>query len=157
LFAEIAYLKDRGNSSPFKLERISISDSTDTNRLFISNTTNANEIQVFVRNAVGISFNKTVTISDNTLYNKIVLKYKANDFALWINGFELETDNTYSYVPSGLSVLKFQGASAGAYVFEGNTKQIQYFDSALTDSELQALTSWDSFSDMATSQLYTIE
>jgi hypothetical protein len=60
---------------------------------------------------VGISFNKTVTISDNTLYNKIVLKYKANDFALWINGFELETDNTYSYVPSGLSVLKFQGAS----------------------------------------------
>ena len=157
LFAEIAYLKDRGNSSPFKLERISISDSTDTNRLFISNTTNANEIQVFVRNAVGISFNKTVTISDNTLYNKIVLKYKANDFALWINGFELETDNTYSYVPSGLSVLKFQGASAGAYVFEGNTKQIQYFDSALIDSELETLTSWTSFSDMATSQLYSIQ
>jgi hypothetical protein len=157
LFAEIAYLKDRGNSSPFKLERISISDSTDTNRLFISNTTNANEIQVFVRNAVGISFNKTVTISDNTLYNKIVLKYKANDFALWINGFELGTDNTYSYVPSGLSVLKFQGASAGAYVFEGNTKQIQYFDSALTDSELETLTSWTSFSDMANGQLYTIE
>jgi hypothetical protein len=157
LFAEIAYLKDRGNSSPFKLERISISDSTDTNRLFISNTTNANEIQVFVRNAVGISFNKTVTISDNTLYNKIVLKYKANDFALWINGFELGTDNTYSYVPSGLSVLKFQGASAGAYVFEGNTKQIQYFDSALIDSELETLTSWVSFTDMANGQLYTIE
>ena len=157
LFAEIAYLKDRGNSSPFKLERISISDSTDTNRLFISNTTNANEIQVFVRNAVGISFNKTVTISDNTLYNKIVLKYKANDFALWINGFELGTDNTYSYVPSGLSVLKLQGASAGAYVFEGNTKQIQYFDTALNDSDLETLTSWTSFSDMANGQLYTIE
>jgi hypothetical protein len=41
--------------------------------------------------------------------------------------------------------------------FYGNTKQIQYFDSALTDSELETLTSWDSFSDMATSQLYTIE
>ena len=39
----------------------------------------------------------------------------------------------------------------------GNTKQIQYYDSALTDSELEALTSWVSFSDMANGQLYTIQ
>jgi len=156
LMAEIAYLKDRGTSSPFKIERISISDSSDTNRLFISNTATSNQIQVFVRNSVGISFNKTVTISDNTLYNKIVLKYKANDYSLWINGFKLESDNTFDYVPSGLNVLKFEGAS-GSYDFEGKTKQIQYYDSALTDSELETLTSWVSFSDMANGQLYTIE
>jgi hypothetical protein len=41
--------------------------------------------------------------------------------------------------------------------FYGKTKQIQYFDTALNDSDLETLTSWDSFSDMATSQLYTIE
>ena len=156
LMAEIAYLKDRGTSSPFKVERISISNATDTNRLFISNTTIANQIQVFVRNSTGISFNKTVTISDNTLYNKIVLKYKANDFSLWINGFELELDNTYSYLPSGLNVLKFEGAS-GSYDFFGNTKQLQYYNSALTDSELEQLTSWTSFTDMAQGQLYTIK
>ena len=156
LMAEIAYLKDRGTSSPFKVERISISDATDTNRLFISNTAIANQIQVFVRNSTGISFNKTVTISDNTLYNKIVLKYKANDFSLWINGFELELDNTYSYLPSGLNVLKFEGAS-GSYDFYGNTKQIQYFDTALTDTDLEELTSWVSFQEMAQSQLYSIQ
>ena len=156
LMAEIAYLKDKGTSTPFKVERISISNATDTNRLFISNTAIANQIQVFVRNSTGISFNKTVTISDNTLYNKIVLKYKANDFSLWINGFELESDNTYSYLPSGLNVLKFEGAS-GSYDFEGNTKQVQYYDSALTDSELETLTSWVSFSDMAQGQLYSIK
>jgi hypothetical protein len=156
LMAEIAYLKDRGTSSPFKVERISISNATDTNRLFISNTAIANQIQVFVRNSTGISFNKTVTISDNTLYNKIVLKYKANDFSLWINGFELELDNTYSYLPSGLNVLKFEGAS-GSYDFYGKTKQLQYFDTALTDSELEQLTSWVSFQEMAEGQLYSIE
>ena len=41
--------------------------------------------------------------------------------------------------------------------FYGNTKQIQYFDSALNDSDLEKLTSWVSFSDMANGQLYTIE
>jgi hypothetical protein len=34
--------------------------------------------------------------------------------------------------------------------FYGNTKQIQYFNTALNDSDLETLTSWDSFSDMAT-------
>ena len=37
------------------------------------------------------------------------------------------------------------------------TKQLQYFDTALTDSELETLTSWVSFQDMAEGQLYTIE
>jgi hypothetical protein len=139
LFAEIAYLKDRGKSSPFKVERITISDGTDFNRIFISNTTTANQIQVFVRNATGISFNQTVTISDVTDFNKIGLKWKANDYALWINGVELATDTTYNYVPVGLDVLKFEGASGG-YDFEGKTKDLQVFTTALTDAELQALT-----------------
>jgi hypothetical protein len=46
---------------------------------------------------------------------------------------------------------------AGSSEFYGNTKQLQYFNTALTDTDLETLTSWDSFSDMATSQLYTIE
>jgi hypothetical protein len=41
--------------------------------------------------------------------------------------------------------------------FYGNTKQIQYFNTALNDSDLETLTSWDSFSDMAIGQLYSVE
>jgi hypothetical protein len=55
-----------------------------------------------------------------------------------------------------LSTLSFSNAG-GTLPFYGNTKQIQYFDSALNDSDLETLTSWDSFSDMAIGQLYTIE
>ena len=25
--------------------------------------------------------------------NKVAVKYKSNDFALWVNGFEVDTDN----------------------------------------------------------------
>ena len=41
--------------------------------------------------------------------------------------------------------------------FYGNVKQLQYFDSALADTQLEQLTSWQSFRDMANGQLYTIE
>ena len=37
------------------------------------------------------------------------------------------------------------------------TKQLSTFKTALTDSELETLTSWDSFNAMAKGQLYTIE
>ena len=47
--------------------------------------------------------------------------------------------------------------SNGALPFYGKTKQIQYFQTVLTDSELEQLTSWISFTDMANGQQYTIE
>ena len=57
---------------------------------------------------------------------------------------------------SGLKDLDFN-FGAGNHPFYGKTKQVQYYNSALTDSELEQLTSWTSFSDMAEGQLYTIE
>ena len=74
---------------------------------------------------------------------------------MWINGFEQYTSST-TFSLSGLSELAFDNGG-GAADFYGKTKQIQYFDTALTDSELEELTSWDSFRDMAQSQLYSIQ
>ena len=52
--------------------------------------------------------------------------------------------------PIGLNQLRFNdGYSGSGASFYGNTKQIQYFDSALNDSDLEKLTSWVSFTDMA--------
>jgi hypothetical protein len=96
-----------------------------------------------------------VLISDVSLINKIALKYKTNNFALWINGIEVDTD-TIGVTANGLDRLSFSDGS-GANPFYGNTKQIQYFPTSLTDSELETLTSWVSFTDMANGQLYTIE
>ena len=46
---------------------------------------------------------------------------------------------------------------SGGNKFYGKVKQVQYYDSALTDSELEQLTSWMSFLDMAQGQQYSIK
>jgi hypothetical protein len=86
--------------------------------------------------------------------NKLAFKYKQNDFALWVNGIQVGVDPSGS-TPSGLNTLSLD--LGGNEDFYGNTKQIQYFPTALNDTDLETLTSWDSFSDMAIGQLYTIE
>ena len=81
-------------------------------------------------------FSTTFFLNPNT-NNKISLKYKVNDFALWVNGVEVATGSSGT-TPSGLNKLEFTDSFSNN--FYGNIKQIQYFDSALTDAELQALT-----------------
>ena len=92
-----------------------------------------------------------------TNFNKIAIKYKANDFAIWINGIEVGTASSGSLNPSGtFNQLAFARGGANNTPFYGSTKQLQYFDSALNDSDLEKLTSWVSFSDMANGQQYSI-
>ena len=149
LFAEISSLANQYSAN----SRINISDGTGTNAIRIGYTTTSNQI-IAVAAASGVQAAPTYIVNDIKTSNKCAFKYKTNDFALWINGFEVATD-TLGTTPTGLNTLDFD--LDGIDYFYGNTKQIQYFDTALTDSDLETLTSWDSFSDMATSQLYTIE
>jgi len=107
-------------------------------------------------NSDGIrSGNAPMTKLQQANNNKIALKYKSQDISLFVNGFELSTNNgTLSL--NGLSEVSFDYGNGG-FPFYGKTKQLQYFDSALTDSELETLTSWMSFSDMAIDLNYTIQ
>ena len=61
-----------------------------------------------------------------------------------------------TFTEGTLSELDFDAGSNGLIPFYGKTKQIQYFDSALNDSDLETLTSWVSFTDLANGQLYSI-
>ena len=72
-----------------------------------------------------------------------------------MNGIKVGTDLSGN-VSIGLNSLNFTDGNGGT-PFYGNTKQIQYFDSALNDSDLETLTSWTSFTDLANGQLYIIE
>lgn len=92
-------------------------------------------------------------ISSDTFNNKILIKYGSGSYNLYVNGFRRITD-TFTSI-SGLDTLDFQ--RHGSYTFKGKTKQIQYYNSVLADSELEELTSWVSFQEMANGQLYTIE
>ena len=132
LYAEIAALADDGTS-----RRISLSSGSTSNTVeILFQNTGTVSFQVKSGNSFqgGGTFNLT-----QTEFNKIAVKYKANDLALWVNGSERSTD-TSANTPIGLSELAFDNGGGGSY-FYGNVKDIKVYNTALSDSELQALTS----------------
>ena len=133
LYAEISALADDGTSRD-----ISLSDGTSSNyvRISLSNAVGFIEYNVVVgtTQASGIF---SVTQKD---YNKIAVKYKENDFALWVNGVKADSDTSgVTFSASTLDVLNFNRGS-GLNPFYGNCKEVRVYNTALTDQELQALT-----------------
>lgn len=144
LMAEISGL---ANDNSYRF--IGVSDGTQTNRVNIQ-FGNDNTLDGFV-GGVG-TFDSDANILN---FNKAAIKYKSGDYAFWVNGFEAEVNSSTSGTHSGLNSLSFD--RSGLNPFYGKTKQVQYYDSVLTDSELEALTSWSSFLSLAQGQSYTIE
>ena len=154
LFAEISAL-----ANDLTDRSLSLSSGYYNNRIEIRYNDSSNGIRVFgiVGGAFQFDSSSSLSLPNITNQSKLAFKYKENNFALWVNGFEIYSDLFGSIFSEGvLNEIKFSDAQ-GAEPFYGNTKQIQYFNTALNDSDLETLTSWDSFSDMAIGQLYTIE
>lgn len=136
--------------------------------LSLSNGGTSNEIKIqlsSVDNTIGYGvvvggfpqIDSFYTTNSTLLNNKIAAKYKENDFSLFVNGFEVIVDTNGSVFSQGtLNELSFERGN-NTSPFYSSTKQIQYYNTALIDSELEQLTSWISFTDMANGQLYTIE
>ena len=133
--------------------RISISDGSSAENRITFRYLNDNEIQIELGLTNG--FSEILNVGSSVNFNKIAVVYNSTNASVFINGVKLITNSMSSL--SNLSQLQFNRFNANTENFEGNTKQIQYYNSALTDSELEQLTSWTSFSDMAEGQLYTIE
>ena len=134
LYAEIATLaNDLTNrfisiSNGSKAERVEIGYSNVSNKIFaFSNVGNVNQCN--------ISF-----VLPNMLdYNKIALKYKLNDFSLWVNGVKVGVDlNASVSAENILNELAFDEGD-GTDVFYSKTKALAVFP-YLTDEQLTALT-----------------
>ena len=79
----------------------------------------------------------------HTNRNKIAIRYKSGDSKMFVNGTEVaSTTGTFSL--SGLSTLSFSSRNQVAQFFEGEVYQTMVFNEALSDSELQLLTSFSS-------------
>ena len=133
LFIEIAALSD--NDGTYR--SLSISDSSRNNEIEIDYT-NDEKIRVLVKSGGGTIFS-TSFIIDTTIFNKVAVKYKLNDFAVFINGTE-EYTITSGAIPIGLNRLAFDRGDGGT-PFYGKVKQLQVYKTALTDTQLAALTS----------------
>ena len=129
LFAEI---------SAFENLRLGVSENSSTvNRVLLGQNPNGDVFSlvtvgsspIYTYSASGFSLNENI---------KVALKYKESDFALWVNGIEVDNQQSgITFSSDTLNVLDFTGQGADFY---GKTKELQYFDTALSDAELQALT-----------------
>lgn len=133
LFAEIAAL---ANDNTFRM--MCICDGTNNNsvNLQFKNTDNTIRTRIESGGVAQVDMDSTVLSALN--FNKIAVKFKANDFALWINGNEAITDTSGS-TPLGLNELKFDNGS-GNHKFYGKFKDLRYYDTeGMTDTEIDNL------------------
>ena len=130
--AEISALANDGTIRTFSL---SSGSSANSVRFYFgaNNTINYN-VKVGGIN----QFTETHTLNNQLDFNKIALKYKENDFALWVNGLEVAVVSIGN-TPIGLSEIAFDSGDSAADCYS-KTKQIQYYNTALTDAELTTLT-----------------
>jgi hypothetical protein len=126
-------------------QTIALSDGSTNNNVYLSLSSTPNQINVEVL-ASGSQANLSISSINQSNQNKFAVKYKQNDFALWINGFEVDTDNSGN-TPVGLNRINFDFGQ-GSFDFFGKTKEIGYYDTALTDLELETLTSYRSWLSM---------
>ena len=135
----------------FYVEAKDIADDGSTKMITLNDGGQTNEIRIDFRTSNSIQLVFTVggspqavisTSSYNSLeFNKIAFKYKENDFALWVNGVKVGVDtNGSTNATNVFSVLEFKRGS-GLFPFYGSTKNVKFYNTALTDQELQALTS----------------
>ena len=139
LYAEIAALETTSSGSNY----ITITDGTYNNRasiLFSGGATN--QIRFFLRVGGASQVDKNQPVTNVKSFNKVAFKYKANDFAVWINGVEVATDTSGSVWTSGtINQLTFSEIGTATGAFRGKLKALKVYKEALSDSELTTLTS----------------
>ena len=133
LFIELATLNKVGTRA------IALSAANSAANRVVFYFFNNNTIQARVQaSSAQTSLNSSVT--DQTAFNKVAIKYKSGDIALWVNGTEVATSTASFTFNAALSELAFDQGN-GVNHMDGYVKQLVVFKEILSDAELAALTS----------------
>ena len=133
LYAEISALSNASGS-----KMISLSDGTTNNNAYIYY--NGNTIYADFNSSGVASANMSFVPTSVLNFNKIALKYKLNDFALWVNGVKVAFDTSGSVPSSGVFNQLKLSRNSNLDPFIGNVKSVLVFPTALTDTQLATLT-----------------
>lgn len=133
LYAEI--------SSLFPNIGISLSNGDNSNRVTIYNTLTSIRVIVTLGGVAQVDF--TVNGINSNQFSKIAFLYSENNFKLYRNGLLIGSDTSGStFTPNVLNVLHFALGDGVNFPFYGNFKDLRVYTTALTDSELQELTTY---------------
>ena len=129
--------------SSLVLGNFTITDGVNSsNRVTIRSNDGSNEYLALIQLAGAYPVTIPAIVTDITEFNKLAFSYKENDFKFYVNGVLAGVD-TVGGVPAIGTYNKFaitSGTPSDSNGFLGKTKQIQIFDTALTDAELITLT-----------------
>lgn len=152
LYAEIANISENNNVTV----SISINDGSVSNAISLYYFSTGGVYYDVFNSAGTRSGNTSMTKPQQAQNNKIALKYKSGDIALWVNGIEADS-NSGTLSLSGLNQVDFHYGD-GSVPFYGNVQNLMVFPSALTDDELSDLTGavHQTFNSLATFYGYTI-
>ncbi len=137
---------------------ITLTNGTSNQRVALLLGGNTNQLRAIVySNTQGINLSFTTSLTDVKQFNKLAVKYKSGDYAFFLNGTKISSSSETSiFTANTLNDISFD-VGGGTQQFRGKTKELAVFKEALTDAELENLTSWVSFTEMATDLEYTLE
>ena len=118
-----------------------ISDGTNNNRIQLGRGSSAGSLSFFVRSNGSSTIGVIIDEGTGEIL-KLAVKYKSNDYAIWSNGFEIYQNSSVSSTPLNISRFNFAEADGVGSDFYGKTKEVGYYNTALTDLELETLTSY---------------
>jgi hypothetical protein len=132
LFLEISTLANDGVA-----KAISLSDNSNANIIEFAYFGN-NQYNFIVRRAGGATYNFAATLTNVTAMTKFAFSYKQNDFALYINGSQINVF-TSGNVPISLDTFK-TALGDSSLPFDGKVSQVLLFKTRLTNAQLAELT-----------------
>jgi len=134
LYVEIAALDDNQT-----YRAISLNDGTNNECVRLRFNTTSNTINGLVRDGGAGIAQTSYQVSDIKQFHKAAFKYKSGDCQLWIDGVQRDT-SADTFTLSTQTQLNFnQGTSSD--IFYGKCKAIRVYKEALSDTDLQNLTS----------------
>ena len=144
------------NDSTFKRIAIGTSDDNFVNNINLRYDTNGTSVTYQYR--VGSVYQAELTSNINqTDVNKFACVWKLNRFELWINGVKVSEQLSGSVISANTLDSVFYGKTTTLLEpLYGKTKSVQVYTTALSDIEIEKLTSYTSFTAMANALNYTI-
>ena len=139
LYAE--FLKTHEDTDTFyliSLNNLAAASDDDSVAIGLSATTN---FYLRVRaGGVNALIHGAGTYASDNEYHKVALKYKSGECAAWVNGVEvISTTDTFTF-SKPLNNISFDYNGNNILPYYGHVRALHYFDEALTDDQLQALT-----------------
>ena len=135
LYAEMATLADTDSI----YRAISVSDGTTSNRAIIRYNLGASDITfLYVKDGVASANIYHIGSEKASDFNKFAFSWKLNEFKVYLNGTQVGVTDTVGNVSNAFTKLSFNDGVANP--FYGNTKGLKVYPKALTDVQLQSLT-----------------